>query len=998
MKVRTSILLFALLLSAVYGSMLFAGTTGKITGVVTDAVTGEALIGANVIIEGSSIGAATDLDGNYVILNVPPGIYTVVISNIGYQRVEYENIQVSVDLTTTLDVQLQPSTVELGTLIVTAERPIVTKDMTSSIFTTTAQQIQNLPVENVQQVLRLSAGIVEDNGRLHVRGGRAGEVAYWIDGMPATDVYNGTVGITVENSAVQELQVISGTFNAEYGQAMSGIVNIITKDGASKYSGELKFYGGDYLSNDDKFSVYKSLYSMESENPLSDINPVLNGEFSLSGPVPFAGSALTFFANGRYFSDEGHLYGVNMFRPNGAPGDSSIVPMNPVLTNSIQGKLTYRLSNSIRVSYSLFWNKSTRDRNYNNGNIDSYLYKYVPYALPKSITEGYNHLFSLNHVVSNNTFYEFRVSRYHTETKQRVYDNPYQSVKYLASVTADPGKGIVAETFDPYTEEGAAKLQTIIAAGGVYNIIVDPNGPDGYISSEAININPTSYSLKNQGMDLNHENRSTAYWIGKLDLTSQLTRTHQFKVGAEARFYELNLDNYTLVPRTDANGNAIDPFQPSVPGMGNINRSYYERKPREFSFYAQDKIEFDDIIVNIGLRYDYFDANSVIPTDPSDPNIYNPFKEQNRYANWVEKPANYTGSNDEYIREQLAAGNIREYTPEERRAFMHTEVKAKTAISPRLGIAFPITDKGVIHFSYGHFFQIPEFQYLYSRPDFVLSGSASNALLGNADLEPQKTVMYEIGLQQGITEDISVDLTMFYRDVRDWVGTSPLIKTARTTVEYSLYENKDYSNVSGITLKIEKRFSNNFSFRTDYTFQKAEGTYSDPDDAFNAIEDEESPVLSLLPMNWDQTHTFNAQIIYKVQDWTFSLIGRYWSGQPYTPQFAVGETVGASSVSGLTINSARLPDQKTIDLTVNKFFSLGSDLYFNLFINVYNLLDQRDAINVNPDTGSPDYTTEIDPKKIPYSSDRVSTVEDYVLRPAWYTSPRQVQFGIIFGF
>ncbi|MGD8782201.1 MAG: TonB-dependent receptor [Ignavibacteria bacterium] len=1011
MKVRITNFLFVLLLFTVCQSLLYAGTTGKLAGVVTDAGTGEPLFGANVVIKGTTMGAATDFEGNFVILNVSPGIYTVVVSMISYQKVEYENIKISTDLTTNIDVRLQSSSVELETLVVTAERNLVIKDMTSSLSTTSADQIQNLPVQNVQQVLRLSAGVIEDNGKLHIRGGRSGEVAYWVDGIPATDVYNGSVGIIVENSAIQELQVISGTFNAEYGQAMSGIVNIITKDGTENYTGEVKFYGGDYISSDDKYSVYKKLVteedqssgltnvaSSEKENPLEKVNPVLNGEFSLSGPVPFTSNDLTFFLNGRYFSDEGYYYGVNWYKTNGGPGDSSLVAMNPLVTNSIQTKLTYKLSNNIRLSYTLFWNKNTRDRTYANGNINSHNYKYVPYALPKSVTEATNNLFSLNHVLSSKTFYELRVSRYTTRNRQAVFDNPYQGVNYLASVEEDEDNGIVAETFDPFTEEGQAKLQSIIAQGGSYSYIIDPNGPEGYIASDLVTNNPTSYSFKNQGMDLTRSERSTAYWIGKLDLTSQVTKTHQLKFGAEGRFYKLKLDSYSVIVATDEDGTTITPFQPGVPEIGTINRSYYVREPKEFSIYAQDKIEFDDIIVNLGVRFDYFDANSVVPTDETDPNIYNPFKNDNIYANWVDMPDNYSGTIDQYISAQLEAGTIWEYTPEERRAFMQKSVDAKSAISPRLGIAFPITDRGVIHFSYGHFFQMPEFQYLFSNPDFILSSSAANTLFGNADLKPQKTVMYEIGLQQEITENVGVDLTLFYKDIRDWVGTSPLVKTARTSVEYSVYENKDYANVRGVTLKIEKRFVNDFSFRADYTYQVAEGTYSDPDDAFNAIEANEAPVLSLLPMNWDQTHTFNAQLIYRLRDWTFSLIGRYWSGQPYTPSFPVAETVGSSTVSGLTTNSARLPDQKIVDLTINKSFNLGKDLHFDVFLNVYNLLDQRDATNVYSDTGSPDYTTEINPDNILYNSDRVSTVEDYVLQPSWYTSPRQIQFGVIFGF
>jgi hypothetical protein len=1022
MKAKVAVFGFVLLVLTTGASILFAGTTGKIAGRVTDAETGGPLPAVNIVIQGTTLGAASDLNGNYVILNVPPGVYTLVVSMIGYRQVQYANVRVSIDLTTRVDAALQATALELGEVVVVAERPLVTRDMTSSLATTTAEQIESLPVNNVQQVLRLNAGIVESDGRLHIRGGRPGEVAYWVDGITATDFYDNRIGVAVEYFAVQELQVISGTFNAEYGQAMSGVVNIVTKEGGGRYAGQVKVYAGDYLSTDDKYGLYKNLVterdpstgltriaSGEFENPLKRFNPIYNGEFSLSGPVPLAGDDLTFFANGRYFYDRGYYYGRNWYRPIGTPGDGSLVAMNPNETKSLQGKLNYRLSGDMKAGLNVFWNESKRDRNYfraggvdysfnpsgqaNYSQFNVHDYKYNPYGLPKFQGNGLTLTGIFNHVLSPATFYELRVSRYKSESKQFVYDNPTQAVKWLVSVFEDTANGIAAEVFDPFTAAGQAHLQDIIARGGRYEYVPDPNGPDGYLDPESVGQSPAPYSFLNQGMDVTHTERSSAYWVGKLDFTSQLNATHLLKAGAEARLHELTLYSYQVIPATDASDQPITPFQPAIPRVGSVYRHDYNREPRELSAYVQDKIEFNNIILNVGLRYDYFDANSVIPADPTDPSIYAPFKDLHKY-----KDANGDGIIN--AAEKVASN---EYTPDERRAFMHKKVDAKTALSPRLGIAFPITDRGVIHFSYGHFFQIPEFQYLYANPDFKVTSSSGTGLFGNADLEPQRTVMYEIGLQQQLTDQVGVDVTLFYRDVRDWVGTSKITTIERapgvlTSVGYSNFENKDYSNVRGITLKIEKRLANNYSFRADYTFQSAEGTYSSPADEFNASLSNRQPVLALLPMNWDQRHTVNAQFIYDVADWTFSLIGRYWSGRPYTPSFPQAESIGASTVIGLRTNSARRPAQKGLDLTVNRSFRLAGRKRLEFFVNVYNLLDQRDATAVYADTGSPEYTTNIDPSIVPYNASRVSTVEDFVNQPTWYTAPRQVHVGLAFEF
>jgi hypothetical protein len=1012
MKVKISVFLFVLLLFSLIQIPLYGGTTGKIAGIITDDESGESLAGANIMIEGTSIGAASDIDGNYFILNVPPGIYTVIISMIGYKQVQFENVQVGVDLTTRLNATLQSTVLELDeAVVITAERNLVIRDMTSSFSTMSADQIERLPVQQVQEVLRLNAGIIESDGRLHIRGGRSGEIAFWVDGISATDIYDGRMSVRVENSAVQELQVISGTFNAEYGQAMSGIVNIITKEGGKRYSGELKVYGGDYVSSSDKFTLYKNLVteenastgltdiiSGEKEYPLKKFNPIFNTELSLSGPVPVMGDKFTFFTNGRYFYDEGYFYGRNWFRPTGAPGDNSLVAMNPNMTSSFQGKLTYRLNPEIKMSYNLFWNYSKRERNfYRINSVDyqfnplgqanfqqfgSHNYKYNPYGLPQTEGEAFTHTFLLNHVLSPTTFYEFRVSRYDTKSKQYVFKDPTTSVKWLVSINENPNLGIEAEVFDPSTPAGQEKLQNIIALGGTYEYIADPDGPNGYILPNDINA-PTSFSYMNLGMDVTHVRRNTAYWVGKIDFTSQLNKTNQFKVGVEARLHELELHGFQIVPKTDASGTAIVPFQPAVPDVGSIFRHDYIREPREVSVYVQDKVEYNHIILNAGLRYDYFDANSVVPKDPEDPNIYAPFKDEHIYKNYSP---------------ELPEDQLIPYTPDERRVFMHKKVDAKMSLSPRLGIAFPITDRGVIHFSYGHFFQIPEFQYLYSNPDFKVTSGSGSSVMGNADLEPQKTVMYELGLQQQLTDNIGIDVTLFYRDVRDWVGTSPEIKTDKTGVTYSVFENKDYSNVRGVTLIVEKRFSNHYSFRADYTFQSAEGTYSNPQDAYNASLSNEEPVLALLPMNWDQRHTFNVQMIYGTSDWTISLIGRYWTGRPYTPSYARSETVGASAVTGFRTNSARRPNQKNLDLTIKRLFPLYSNLSLGFFVNIYNLLDQRDEMAVYGDTGTAEYTTNADPSRVPYNSLRISTIEDYVLQPGWYTAPRQIQVGLTLSF
>ena len=970
---------------------VYPGTTGKISGQVRDAQTGEPLAGANILVEGTALGAAADLKGNYIILNIQPGNYTLNISMMGYKDYIVNNVRVLTDLTTIVDGNMETTVVSGESVSILAERPLVQMDMTSSLTSVSSEEIELLPAQSVSELLELQAGIINYGG-IHIRGGRSGEVAYWVDGVAATDAFYGGQGITVENSAIKELQVVSGTFNAEYGQAMSGIVNIITKEGASKYSGEFSAYIGDYFSNSNIYNVLNRVDVIETEdgslqefaeyeNPLKKPNMSYNTEFNLSGPFPFTGNKLTFFVNTRYFSDEGFYYGRNWFTPQSLRGDSSLVSLSPYYRFSTQGKLTWRPFSNTKISYNGFWNEWNRER------INWHDFKYAPYSIPKQFGSSNTHIISLNQVLSPETFFEARINKYYSENRQYLYEDPTLTPHWMVRVTDDTGQETI---LDLSTEEGKAGLSDAQVNQWDYEYFVDAADADGYMHQDSL-IAPAQYSYLRGGTDLNHNFHSSSYWVGKFDMVSQISKKHQLKFGGEVRLYELKLDNIQLQPKKNDEGNTVEPFAPAVPYISTIFHDQYTRKPREFSVYIQDKMEFSNLIVNLGLRYDYFDANSVLPADPTDPNIYDPFRPENIYKDWQAPPDDLGYSELQEYEKQFE-----EYTPDERRTFMHKKADPKMQLSPRLGIAYHITEMGVIHFSYGHFFQIPEFHFLYDVPDFKLA-SGNNNILGNADLNGQKTVQYEVGLSQQIAEQTGLDVTIFYRDIRDWVGTSPIQKTARTSVSYVTYENKDYSNVRGFNVKVERRLTKYWGARIDYSYQVAEGSYSNPTDAFNAMRSNMEPRLNLIPLNWDQRHTLNAQLLTRFHNWTATIIAKYNTGTPYSPSFAISEAVGSTSYTGLTENSARKPQIYSYDLYITKMFNL-KNIRLTYFLYVYNLFDQRGELNVYSDTGTASYTTNPRIENVAPVKERIGTVVDYYSRPDFYIAPRQIQTGLSIGF
>ncbi len=907
-------LFIVLVIMAVSFQLLFAGTTGKIVGRVVDVQTGDPLPGANVMIEGTSMGAASDLDGYYVILNVPPGSYTLSASMIGYQKETITGVKVSIDLTTTINFKLSTEILDLGKeVVVTAERPMVTKDLTSVEAHVDAEQIAKLPVQEISEVLGLQSGVTVDRfGGIHIRGGRASEVAYWVDGVSVTDVYDGAISVQVENESVQELQVISGTFNAEYGQAMSGIVNIVTKEGGSKYHINFTGYSGDFISNHDQI-----FYNIKNNNPFANYNI----QASIDGPVPFSEN-LNFFTTMRYYSTDGWLYGQNKFLPSGEPGDNKPVAMNFRHKLSGQTKVTARLTPTMKLSIGAMGSK-VNFRDYNHA------FKWNPTGDVEKFDDGYNLSATLTHALSKRSFYTVNISNYYKQFKEYLYKDPHDP-RYVH--------------------------------------------PDSLFAP--------SFGFLSKGTNLHHFQRNTTTWVGKFDYTIQLNRLHQIKAGIEGRLHKLYLDDIWLTPKRDSMGVDVVPFQTAILGPENPAHNKYTNRPVEFSAYIQDKIEYKSMIVNVGIRFDYFNSRAKILADPADPNIFNPFKLENIY--W-----------DPTLPDSLRNLPENLKTVADREAYWWKDATPKYQISPRLGIAYPITEKGTIHFSYGHFLQIPNFIYLYANPGYKVPESAAiHGPYGNPDLEPQRTVMYEIGLQQQLAENLKVDITGFYRDVRNWVTTSVPIETYIPGVSYSKYINRDYANVRGVTLSMVLRPLAGYAVNVDYTYQVAEGSNSDPNEEFYAMQSLAEPTKMIIPLDWDQTHTLNASFIYSAQWGGVTLLGRYGSGYPYSPQISRSSRQGQNLSTGLRKNSRRKPPTYTFDLKLHKNISFGN-VRAIFFINVYNIFDRLNEVDVFGDTGRAGNTLQW--KNVSQDdAARVNTVEEYLIYPHFYSAPREIQVGLEF--
>ncbi len=916
-------LLFIFLFLFSIGNFLSAATTGKISGKVTDADTGEPLPGINVFIEGTSMGAATDIDGKFVINNIPPGTYSVIASGVGFQRKEFQNLKVSVDFTTQLNFQMGTEAIEVETIVVQAEAPMIRKDLTSSRTSVDATEIESLPVENISELLTLQAGITQGaGGDLHIRGGRSNEIAYTVNGVSISNPFDNTRTVQIATNAIQELSVVSGTFNAEYGNALSGVVNTVTKEGGSDYNGYVSFYSGDHLSSRDE-----TFFNVDEVDPLNNYV----AEATLGGPIPFSGKKVTFFASGRYDNDRGWLFGKrqhtvfdSVFKSTSNPddirisstGDGAIVPMNPSEEYSGTVKFTVRPFKAVKVNYDVLYSNSEY-QTYNHA------LKYVPDANYTRYEWGLLNSLEVSHALNSKTFYNVKASYNLNDYKRYLYpllDSDGNPVDYYPGLNVN----------DYYIDQRYQPSHKTVRPG------------------------PAAYTFRAGGTENGHFYQRSATLSGKFDLTSQVTTEHEVKFGASIRSHNMQFEDFEIKRDT------VVFLEPTIQDLSNTSHDKYTKEPLEISAYLQDKMEFDNLIMNIGVRYDYFDAKSPYAIDD-----FNPTPENPNLPSGIDPNS-------------LLVNN-----------------KVKHKISPRIGVSFPITDKGIIHFSYGHFYQMPPFSYLYANPDFkyVLDQTP----YGNANLNPQKTVSYEIGLQQQLNDATAFNITGFYKDVRDLLATQRIRISGSET--YTKYVNKDYGNIKGVTFSLTKRrtASDLFGATLDYTFQVAEGNDTDPDAFFIDLASGRQPEKIPVYLDWDQTHTLNMSAsVGRLGNWNVSLTGRLGTGLPYTPQFTENQVF-------LRANSARRPSTLTFDLLAEKTLDLFG---FNLtvFAKVFNLFDNLNERFVYDDTGRATYSldqkrpTGIAVDKLAERIEGMHTVDDYFTRPNYYSAPREVRLGMSFEF
>ena len=909
--IRSAFWLILLLLCATLAipALLTAQTTGKIAGTVKDAASGQPLPGAVVVIEGSKLGAAADIEGSFFILNLSPGVYTLQIRMVGYESMSIRQVRVSVNRTSEITARLKATVIKGQEVIVTADAIEVKKDQTSSVRNVSADKIEKLPVESLSAVINMQAGVVAG----HFRGGRSTEVSYLIDGVQVDEGFSGSGrAVSLEAEAIADLEVITGTFNAEYGRAMSGVVNAVTKEGGNQFHGSFSSSLANYLTPHDDIFI-----GLNSGRP--GLNLSQDYKFQLEGP--FFRDKLSFFINGRYQDQNGYLNGIRRFNPWDYSdysaedpaewhiehtGDNKYVSMDHSQNLSLMTKLAWNATSRIKVT-GLYTLNDDMGQGYSHG------YKYNPDARGFSFHTAHMGALQLNHMLSQKFFYEVKLSHVDNRYKSYRYENPLDS-RFLH------GK---------YYGSGHSGFAT----GGI-------DGPGRSMSF-----------YKDSNL--------------KLDATWQATKHHAFKAGLHGIYHDIDQDRIDVrnkwsgtaeenLPVTDANGKITFPYYeleivPHTPKTMGI----YKKQPYEFSGYLQDKLEYNEMVVNIGLRYDYFNPDQVYPTNRRNP------------SNQLNLPDSMLTS--------------------------YKRAEPQTQLSPRLGLAYQLSDQAVLHFSYGHFFQMPPMYALYENNIFRVPVGDYGTTMGNAQLNAQKTISYEIGVWQELTKGMGLELALFYKDIYDLLST--MVITTYNQIEYGLYTNKDYGNARGLEVKYDFTMGR-LSANLNYTLQYTKGNADNPQQTFTRAGSSMDPIRRLIPMSWDQRHTFNATVNYSGPHYGATLTGYYNSGTPYSfsPM-----TESPLSLINLYQNNDYKPAGYTLDMTSYYDITVWGKQKVRLTLSVYNLLDRLNANWVYSDTGQP-YTTIVREAQLATHRSDFNDYYDRVKNPTAYSSPRQVKLGIGFVF
>lgn len=942
----------------------YASTVGTIRGQVTDKKTGDPLPGVNVIIEGTNMGAATDKNGNYMIINVPVGEYTLTASMIGYKKFKVEQLRVIRDQTTWLNIKLESSVLAGEEVVVTADRPMVDQDVTGKKISVGTEEITTLPLRDLTELFTLQAGIIEvksaalgipgfeDRGieQIHVRGGRANETGFMVDGMYIENpIYGGKgKGTRLNQYAVEEVDFQTGFFNAEYGDAMSGLVNSVTRSGGKTYSGVLR---------------YETSALGAEQDRLRNFQKIAGG---VGGPVPFFGEEkpFRFWVSGDLTTSADRIMEFDNIK---------FVPNNPAQnrknkvnfldrstgwyaagfdsTYDIFTRLDYHLSDNIKLYFS-HWQLQSRFKTFSPA--------YLFYESGKNVVtkRSMRDAFEWRHQISNRTFYTIRASRFVQEMDINIRnydhdDDGYPDWVEQANQSDENDANDIPIKVNDQDEEIPVDTvyndqnEIIWTKGSDWNTWVTP---DQYVTPQVQDYPQSAYEAYADNPDslyylfyrefytggadrYYHYTNSTTNEV-RFDIESQLFDQHQIRGGVDYKRHELTFNEIQL------------------PWLETPYTENYHEFPEEIGAYLQDKFEVPGrLVVNAGIRVDLSNPHDLTWPDPTVP----------------------TADSSKLVKTDWEA-----------------------LVSPRLGFSHVITDKSSFTFGYGVYYQNPTYRNVYLNKDDKADSTeffnTPSPLVGNGLLAAQKVTSYEFGVKQQIGRNWGLSVIGWSKD---YTGLNSTVEIPSGQVNYTVFVNYDYGSARGIDVVLEKRGGQHYFGMMQYTYSVAKANRADPWEGYRNTDNPLTMPKKEVLMPYDRSHDLSLQLTYRLrkqegprianfypfQHSRLSITSNLLSGAPYTP-ILPNDQAGAT-------NSERMPWYFTANMAIRRYVGVGqTDLVLGVLIQ--NVFDRRNPIDVYPRTG-----TATDPGRRAKEQLNAGLVSStYYDRPYYFDNPRSIDFFV----
>ena len=906
-----------------FSGQAVAGVTGKIAGKVIAVEDGQPLIGANVMIAGTSMGAASDHVGNYIVLNVPPGTYDLIVTMIGYRRAKATGVRVRIDQTARVEFTLEMETLAGETVTIVADQNPIREDVATSVASFSNDDVQVLPLNSVEDVVELQAGV--QNG-LEIRGGGIEEALFQVDGITLRDPRNNQPISGIALSAIQEISIERGGFNAEYGQVRSGIVNVVTREGGKdkyqtsmtvKYGApSVKYFGLSPYSEsalmmrpyvDDEvcwtgtdngsWNLYEQrqfptfdgwnavsralLTDGETSNDLSPAaaqqlflwqhrrrpqndQPDYNIDAGFGGPVPYLGRKL---GNLRFFTSyrrEREMLLIPLSRDDYWSHDWSIK-----LTSDIRPSMKLNFSTMIGENFSVAQNEAGLDA--------SAAYLRSPEQIATAVSNMNSPRATSSRIFSDSYFSQARVR--HKTFALKLTHMLNAKTFYEAGIEHIRRRYLT----EPIGLRNPAQSEEYIPGH------LTSESPFGFNPNHEPGIDGMMTGGHTSTVRDNSRIHSTTF---KFDLSSQIDYHNLVKAGIEFVTNDLNFD-YGEVKELYTEGNTTVRMH---------------KFPVRGALYVQDKLELNGLVVNAGLRLDYSNTNTWWPHVASfDKDFYS----------------------SNYLEDQ---------------AFATKKAESQWSLSPRLGISHPITENSKLFFNYGHFKQLPTYEQI-----FRMARGGSNEIqnIGNPELNMEKTIAYELGYDHSLFKSYLFQLAAYYKDISNQRDLT-LFLSADGSVNYNSITNHLYEDIRGFEMTLRKTTGRWWTAFLNYTYQvstqghfdRAE-IYQDPSlqreyDRSTRQLYQERPIPSPFArasLTFSTPRGFGPQLLgtKALEQWNLNFIADYREGQWLT--------WNPSRKLNVAMN-VQERDYFNLRLRLTKTISLKS-MDFTLFVDMDNVLNTK---------------------------------------------------------